>query len=175
MGFQQNHFTFACLFLWGLRFYYQIEHCALALSSTHMRPLILVSPITKFSLLKESLVRIGEVFHNSRKKQPKHLITILTKRSGKWKNRGEKWPFLVFWAQIWPKNRSKYKIWILNTSDSLWKWSNKPVFQLHILKLLVTTISKAIENQQFWKKKLAVFWFSEPRFGPNFGQKLVQT
>ena len=175
MGFQQNHFTFACLFLWGLRFYYQIEHCALALSSTHMRPLILVSPITKFSLLKESLVRIGEVFHNSSKSSQNILLQYKQKAVENQKFGGKNGLFLVFWAQIWPKNRSKYKIWILNTSDSLWKWSNKPVFQLHILKLLVTTISKAIENQQFWKKKLAVFWFSEPRFGPNFGQKLVQT
>jgi hypothetical protein len=30
-----------------------------------MRPLILASPIVKFSLCKESLVRIGEVFHKS--------------------------------------------------------------------------------------------------------------
>ena len=74
LGFQQNHYNFACLLLWGLHFCNPIEHCALARSSTHMRPLILASPIVKFSLCKESLVRIGEVFHNSSKSSQNILL-----------------------------------------------------------------------------------------------------
>ena len=176
MGFQQKHYNFACLLLWGLHFCNPIEHCALARSSTHMRPLILVSPIVKFSLCKESLVRIGEVFHNSSKSSQNILLQYKQKAVENQKFGGKNGLFLVFWAQIWPKNRSKYKIWILNTSESLWKWSNKSIFQLHILKLLDTTISKAIENQQFWKKQFGpflVFWAQIwPKFGPKIGPNI---
>ena len=118
MGFQQKHYNFACLLLWGLHFCNPIEHCALARSSTHMRPLILASPIVKFSLCKESLVRIGEVFHNSSKSSQNILLQYKQKAVENQKFGGKIGLFLVFWAQIWPKFRPKigpnirFELWI---------------------------------------------------------------
>ena len=54
----------------------------------------------------------------------------------------------------------------MNTSGSLWK----PINQLHVLKLLITILSKAVEDQQFEENNCADFWTSEPKIGPKLAQ-----
>ena len=84
--------------------------------------------------------------------------------------------FLSSEPRFGPKNRSKYKIWILNTPGSRWKWLNKPKHQLHTFKLHITILTKAIENQQFWKTdfgRFLVFWAQIwPKFGPKIGPNI---
>ena len=84
--------------------------------------------------------------------------------------------FLSSEPRFGPKNKSKYNIWILNSPGSLWKWLNKPIHQLHTFKLHITILTKAIENQQFWKTnfgRFLVFWAQIwPKFGPKIGPNI---
>ena len=80
--------------------------------------------------------------------------------------------FLSSEPRFGPKNKSKYKIWILNTQGSRWKWLNKSIHQLHTFKLYITISTKAIENQQFWKTyfgRFLVFW---AQIWPKIVQKI---
>ena len=171
LGFQQNHYNFACLLLWGLHFCNPIEHCALARSSTHMRPLILASPIVKFSLCKESLVRIGEVFHNSSKSSQNILLQYKQKAVENQKFGGENGLFLVFWDQIWPKIGPNK-----NLNFEYFRKSVKVVKQANIsVTYLETSCYNNIKSNRKSTILKKTIW---PFFGllsPNLGQKLVQT
>ena len=71
--------------------------------------------------------------------------------------------FWAFWvhslAHIWPKNRSKYKISILNTPELI-----------EVVKLAKTsyyTTKKTVEKKKKKWKKMAFLWSSEPKIGPQ--------
>ena len=96
----------------------------------------------------------------------KYPLNICICRENQWFSNVVFGQFLAFWvhslAQIWPKNRSKYKISILNTPELV-----------EVVKLAKTSYyntKKTVENQKNCKK-MAVVWSSEPKIGQKLAQK----